>query len=105
MLTIYNKSDLIENDFFASHHPYILMSAYQKTDRDKLLLTLENLLKEEWDYYAISLAPDQGKVINQFGIHTIVTKKQYNEHTNQYDVEGFIPEMHPLQRILKEHNS
>lgn len=104
MLTVYNKSDLIDADFFALNHPYILMSAYEKSDRDKLLLKIENMLKEEWNFYSISLAPHQGKIINQFGLHTIITKKQFNEEKNQYDLEGFIPQMHPLQKILKEHS-
>ncbi|HLR71711.1 MAG TPA: GTPase HflX [Pseudogracilibacillus sp.] len=104
MLTVYNKSDLIDADFFALNHPYILMSAYEKSDRDKLLLKIENMLKEEWNFYSISLAPHQGKIINQFGLHTIITKKQFNEAKNQYDLEGFIPQMHPLQKILKEHS-
>ena len=39
--------------------------------------------------------------MNQFGIQSIVTKKQYNEETNMYDLEGFIPEGHPLLKYCK----
>src|SRR5690625_856510 len=105
MLTIYNKSDLLERDFFAMHHPYMLISAFNKSDRENLLMKIEELLKEEWNYYSIALSPNQGRVMNQLGLHTIVTKKEYNEKTNKYDLEGYIPEEHPLQRIIKEKDS
>ena len=105
ILTVYNKSDLLERDFFAIHHPNILMSAYSNSDRERLLMKIEELLKEEWNYYSIALSPNQGRVMNQLGLHTIVTKKEYNEKTNKYDLEGYIPEEHPLQRIIKEKDS
>src|SRR5690625_1781793 len=104
MLTIYNKADLLESDFFAMHHPYMLISAFNKSDRENLLIKIEKLLKNDWNYYSLSLPPDSGREMNQLGIHTIVTKKQYNEQTNQYDLEGYIPETHPLQGLIKEHN-
>ncbi len=105
MLTLYNKSDLLTDDFFATHHPYMVMSAYKKADREELLIMIENILKKEWNYYSISLPPDQGRNMNQLGKHTIVTRKFYNEETNEYDLEGYIPEAHPLQSIIKENHT
>lgn len=105
MLTIYNKSDLLEGDFFATNHPYMIMSAYKKSDQEELLINIENLLKQEWGFYSISLSPEQGRNMNQLEKHSIVTQKSYNEETNQYYLEGFIPEIHPLQSIIKEHHT
>lgn len=102
MLTVYNKSDLLKRDYFPQHHPNIVMSAYDEKDQEKLLFKIEQLLKDEWDYYFISLEADQGRTLNQFAKHTIILKKQFNEETNQYDVEGYIPDTHPLQRVIKE---
>lgn len=101
MLTVYNKADLLESDFFAIHHPYMLISAFNKSDRENLLVKIEEMLKQEWINYSISLSPTEGRVMNQFGIQSIVTKKQYNEETNMYDLEGFIPERHPLLKYCK----
>lgn len=101
-LTVYNKSDLLENDFFPAMHPNIVMSAYDKEDQEKLLYAIENTLKEEWGTYFVTLEADEGKVMDQFSKQTIMTKKQYNEQTNQYELEGFIRGSHPLQRIIKE---
>ncbi|MEI3611785.1 GTPase HflX [Pseudogracilibacillus sp. SO30301A] len=101
MLTLYNKADLLHDDFFATQHPYMVMSAYKKSDRENLLIKIEEILKQEWIYYSLSLSPADGRVMNQFGIQSIVTKKQYNEETNMYDVEGFIREDHPLLAYCK----
>lgn len=102
MLTVYNKRDLIDGDYFPIHHPNIVISAYEEQDHVKLLQKMEEILMDEWEYYAISLDPNHGKIMNQFSQHTIVKKKYYNEETNQYDLEGFIPENHPLQSVIKE---
>lgn len=102
MLTVYNKRDLLETDYFPMQHPNIVMSAYDENDKDKLLVTIENILKELWNHYFISLNPDQGKVMNQLKKHTILTKKEFDEKSNQYMLEGYIPASHPLQHILKE---
>ena len=101
MLTLYNKADLLNDDFFATQHPYMVMSAYKKSDRENLLIKIEEILKQEWIYYSLSLSPADGRVMNQFGIQSIVTKKQYNEETNMYDIEGFIREDHPLLAYCK----
>ncbi|MBO1004344.1 GTPase HflX [Pseudogracilibacillus auburnensis] len=105
MLTVYNKSDLLQEDFIPLHHPYIVMSAYDEKDQETLVLKIEEVLKQEWDQYSISLKPDKGRLMNQLGTHTIVTRKQYNENKNQYDLEGFIPQIHPLQSMVKEQDN
>src|SRR5699024_2265506 len=51
MLTIYNKKDLLESAFFGSHHPNILISAYEQADLEKVLRKIEEVLKEEWEFY------------------------------------------------------
>lgn len=101
MLTLYNKADLLEDDFFSIQHPYMIMSAYNKSDRENLLIKIEEVLKQEWVNYSLSLSPADGRVMNQFGVQSIVTKKHYNEETNMYDVEGFIRNDHPLLAYCK----
>lgn len=102
MLTVYNKKDLIEGDFFGTEHPHIVISALDDDDREKLLLKIEELLKQEWRHYAVSLLPNQGNLIYQLEKHSILTKKQFNEENNCYDLEGYIRENHPLYGKIKE---
>lgn len=101
MLTVYNKKDLIEGDFIGTEHPHIIISAFDETDREKLLMKIEELLKKEWKYYSISFPPNKGNIIYQLETNSIVTKKQFNEENNQYELAGYIRENHPLQSIIK----
>lgn len=102
VLTVYNKKDLLYTDFFGAQHPNILISSYEKTDLHALLLKIEAMLKEEWEYYIVSLEPNQGRLMNQIDKHSIVMKKYYDEQSNQYELEGYMSKDHPLQGVLKE---
>ena len=102
MLTVYNKTDLLEADFFPSSDPSIQIHAHDENDLGKLLHKMEDILKNEWEFYSVSLEAYESKELHQFTKHTIITKKEYNEETFRYDLEGYIPHAHPLQKILKE---
>src|SRR5699024_4858293 len=62
-LMVYNKKDLIDNDFIPMYYPNILISAFDRSDIHRMLTKLEDTLKEEWDSYKVSLSPDQGKML------------------------------------------
>lgn len=102
MLTIYNKADLLEESFFPSIHPSMLVSAYDDTDIEAIITKVEQLIKDEWEYYVLSLNPDEGREINQLEMQSIVTNKAFNEETNQYDLAGYIARTHPLYHRMKE---
>src|SRR5699024_4787445 len=102
MLYVYNKKDLLKEDFFPSNFPYILISAYMEDDLDRILEKIEAVLKEEWVPYHIELRADQGKVLHQLERETIVTHKEFDEKNNQYVMEGYIQEEHRLSKIIKE---
>lgn len=101
MLTVYNKSDLLTEDFFPTEHPSLVMSAYDKSDLDMLLLRIEQFFKEDWEHYYIELRPDQGKALHLFSIHTIVVNKHFDEEKNRYVVEGYIPKKYPIEMMIK----
>lgn len=105
MLTVYNKRDLIEGEFIGTEHPHIIISAYDQADRERLLMKIEELLKQEWQFYSVNLPPNKGNIIYKLETNTIVTNKKFDEENNQYVVAGYIRENHPLQRIIKEHRS
>src|SRR5690625_722454 len=101
MLTVYNKSDLLTEELFPSEHPSIVMSAYHRKDLDTLLLKMEQLFKEDWQHYHITLRPDQGKALHLFSIHSIVVNKYFDEVKNMYVVEGFIPKKYPIETMIE----
>lgn len=104
VLTVYNKKDLLTSDFIGDVFPNIIISGYESVDLDKLLHSIEKMLKEEWDYYIISLDANEGKLMHQLDKNSIVIRKEYNDLTNQYDLEGYIDKTHPLTAVIKENN-
>lgn len=104
ILTVYNKSDLLSEEYIPAVHPAILISAFEKTDRDTLVLQLEELIKAEWQSFSIELLPSEGAIIHQFESQSIITRKEYNEETNKYELDGYLNSDHPLQKYIKGHN-
>ena len=102
MLTVYNKKDLFKDSFIPMNHPYITVNAFEEEDIQNLALKTEEILKQEWDYYKYLLNPEDGKIIHRLDQETIVTKKDFNEDTNQYAINGYIQKDHPLKGLLKE---
>lgn len=100
-LAVYNKKDLLTEDFFADQHPNMLISALDQGDLDALLVKIEKLLKAEWEFFATTVRADQGNLMYQLQKHAILTKQDYREQMNDYKIEGYIRENHPLQGEIK----
>ncbi|WP_174613397.1 GTPase HflX [Virgibacillus ihumii] len=101
MLTVYNKKDLLDDDFIGIDHPNILISALEESDITRLLLKVESILKEEWEWYQVQLQPDQGKILNRLQHESIITNQSFIESENEYSVKGFIRPEHPLNGVMK----
>ena len=101
-LTVYNKRDKLSDEFIPTQHPYALISAYSETDLTKLLQQIENQIKNEWDYFAINLGPEEGRVMHQIERETILEESKYDEENNEYYLAGYIRKDHPIQGVIKE---
>ncbi|GGJ84791.1 GTPase HflX [Lentibacillus kapialis] len=102
-LMVYNKKDLIDDDFIPMYHPNIFISALEPSDIHRLLRKLEQTLKDEWDWYTVFLNPDQGKLLHRLEQETIVTERFFQENENIYSVSGYMRQNHPLKSLLKGH--
>ncbi|WP_077300036.1 GTPase HflX [Virgibacillus pantothenticus] len=102
MLTVYNKKDLFEQDVIPMNHPYMFMSAHREADIQQLLRKVENLLKAEWQFYSLSLLPDQGKLLQQLEQDTIIESKLFLEEKQVYKIKGYMRKDIPLNRLLEE---
>lgn len=102
MLTVYNKKDLIIDEFIPTLYPNILIHAHDKEDINKLLMETENILRKEWESYALAIDPSEGTTIYRLEQQTIVIDKHYDAPSNQYVVQGYIQKDHPLHRLIKE---
>src|SRR5690625_5669001 len=88
ILTVYNKMDLVEDEFIPVLHPNITMNAFDETDIQALLLKIEAMLKESWEWYSVYLNPNEGKMIHQL---------RSEEHTSELQSRG-----HLVCRLLLE---
>src|SRR5699024_12169056 len=100
MLTVYNKRDLLDEYFIPLNHPYIHIEAFKREDIKRLMMKIEETLKETWEPYDIQINPDQGKTLHRLGRETIVTDRYFNEVLNQYVVIGLIRFVHSLLSFI-----
>lgn len=102
MLTVYNKKDLIKDDLIPMSNPYIVISALDSNDLQRLLTKMEEVLIEEWQSYQVNIEANNGQLLNRFEHETILKEKIFEEETERYVVSGHIRPSHPLQGFIKE---
>ena len=89
MVTVYNKTDLIEGEFQPNLYPSIQISAVNEADVKRLKAFLKEQVKAQMTYYEEWLEVTQTKELNQLQQRTLVESLNYDEEKNQYCVKGF----------------
>ena len=89
MVTVYNKTDLIEGEFQPNLYPSIQISAVKEADVERLKAFLKEQVKEQMTYYEEWLEVTQTKELNQLQQRTLVESLNYDEEKNQYCVKGY----------------
>ncbi|MBA2174023.1 GTPase HflX [Halobacillus locisalis] len=100
IVTVYNKKDLLENDFIPSAHPSLTVSVHDPIDRTRIMHKIEAVLQDEWDEYDIFLAASEGKRIQQFKQYTMVTSMTFFEEKEGYALHGYIHPEHPMKHQI-----
>lgn len=101
-LTVYNKRDRFTDAFIPSESPHLVISAYDPDDIEGLRNKMEDLLKHEWSFYRIELAPDEGRNMDLLERETIVTANRFDEENGRFILQGYMKKDHPLKRLMKE---
>jgi len=101
-LTVYNKKDRFTDEFIPSESPHLVISAYDPDDIEALRNKMEDLLKHEWSFYRIELAPDEGRNMDLLERETIVTANRFDEENGRFILQGYMKKDHPLKRLMKE---
>lgn len=91
VLTVYNKKDLVQSDFFPDVFPSILISAKNAEDIEKLQDKIIEQMKEILQPYQLALLPHEGDQLVQLKRKTIVEAQTYDEEQNRYIVKGYAP--------------
>ncbi|PYZ93057.1 GTPase HflX [Salipaludibacillus keqinensis] len=102
-LTVYNKRDRIEGDFFAnSEGPSILISAHNEGDLDKLKAKIESVMEEQFVPYIVFLSSDEGKWLHRLQKETIQLEQKFEESSEHYIVRGYAPAESAIYHELKK---
>lgn len=104
ILTVYNKADLLTEDFIASAHPYVQISAFKEEDRRLVMEQVQEMIQEASEFYDTIVPATGGRLLDKLAQETILTKREYNEEMDAYEVSGYVLPNHPLFHQLKGKN-
>ncbi|GEL75795.1 GTPase HflX [Tenuibacillus multivorans] len=99
-LTVYNKVDLLEKEFFPFSKPSVLLSALNSQDLDLLKQKIEDVLKEHWEKYNVMIPSNDGRLLNRLKHETIVEAEEFAEDQDAFYVMGYIESEMPLYNQL-----
>lgn len=102
MLTVYNKRDLVDGDFYPTLFPNIVISALDTNDQELLLESIEQAIEEQMETYSVSIPANRGDILAQLTRETLVSDQSFNKETQQYEVEGSVKDLEWLNYILQQ---
>ncbi|QAS50917.1 GTPase HflX [Halobacillus litoralis] len=100
VLTVYNKKDLLTEDFIPDAYPSLTVSVHDPIDLKRVLNKIEEVLKEEWHEYDVFVHASEGKRLQQFKSYSMVTSMHFYEEKEGYALHGFIHPAHPLKHQI-----
>jgi len=104
MLTVYNKKDLVEDEFYPTLFPNIIISALDSTDQQVLLERIEEAILEQLDPYAIKVPADRGDILAQLRTETIISEQSFEDDTQEYLVKGRAKDVAWLDYLFSQNN-
>ncbi|SDO80920.1 GTPase HflX [Halobacillus aidingensis] len=100
ILTVYNKKDLLQEDFIPHSFPSLTVSVHDPIDRKRILHKIEEVLKDEWYEYDVFVPASEGKRLQQFKAYSMITSIHFYEEKEGYALHGFIHPEHPLKHQI-----
>ena len=89
ILTVYNKSDCLNQPFNPTISPNVLISAKNDQDVERLKEAIWRMCLEEAEEYSVRIRPEDADRIAIYQQRTLVTSLEFNEEENYYQVSGF----------------
>nr|WP_289037452.1 GTPase HflX [uncultured Allobacillus sp.] len=102
MLTVYNKADLLSEEFTPYSSPSIVISAKNSEDLQRLLQKIESTLKEEWNQYKVAVPKEEGTLLHRLKQETMVQNEHFDEEQEQYLVDGYADPNSPIYNEMKK---
>ncbi|MFC0525020.1 GTPase HflX [Pontibacillus salicampi] len=101
-LTVYNKKDLLDEQFMPVSLPAITISAHDPIDIKRLFAKIEEVLKEEWEPFQTYVNPSEGAYLHRITRHSIVTDRDFLEEEELYMIRGYIHPEHPIYQQIRQ---
>jgi GTP-binding protein HflX len=90
VLTVYNKSDQLDNeDFIPTLFPNVLVSAKSPNAKEALTKAVREQLMELLVPYEFFISAAAGHTLSELKRHTLLLSEQFDEDQNAYHVKGF----------------
>lgn len=91
-LTVYNKKDLVEGNFYPSLYPNVVISARDEEDIQRLLQEILKKMKEIMVPYRMKIPASEGGKLVRLRQETLLERQTYDKETGIYLVEGYTTE-------------
>ncbi|EIJ81407.1 GTP-binding proten HflX [Bacillus methanolicus PB1] len=102
-ITVYNKKDVQHPDFVpTAKTETVFISAFNKDDREMLILKIEEALIGMMNYYQVTLPSSEGKLLSRLKNETILRECTFDEEKQFYICKGYAFKDHQISGRLKE---
>ncbi|QHW37325.1 GTPase HflX [Staphylococcus ursi] len=89
-VVIFNKKDLYASTSTpVAQHPSVFVSSKNEADIAKVKNLLFEAIQKQFDFYTVQLPSSAADQLYYLKQHTLVTKLDYDEETDQYHIEGY----------------
>lgn len=94
VLTVYNKSDQVDQDeFIPTLFPNVLISAKSTFGKEELTKAVRENMMELLLPYEFDISSDEGQKLSELTRHTLLLSENFDEAKNAYHVKGFAPKL------------
>lgn len=89
-IVIFNKKDLFTGTTTpVTQYPSVFVSSKNEADIEKVKNLLFQAIQKQFDFYTAQLPSSAADQLYHLKQHTLVTKLDYDEATDQYHIEGY----------------
>lgn len=103
VLTVYNKSDQVDEDEFTpTLFPNVLISVKSTSGKERLTKAVREKMMELLVPYEFDIPSDQGQQLSELTRYTLLLSENFEEDKNVYHVKGFAKKGSRWTRIPEE---
>lgn len=89
MITVYNKKDLVDEQFIPNNQPQILLSALNHEDLQSLKSLIWNVLMDASEPYTVEVQQDEANLLALYRQKTLIQEITFDEEKQSYQIAGF----------------